>query len=298
MRTEALKLLSRSLDLEALSRRAPALAGDIAYRLFSTPALSERRSPDHEALVARARFHLRGAERITVPTMHGLVHAFSFQPADVNPATKSVLIAHGWTSESSFMAVLAEQLRKAGFRVLAFDQPAHGHSALRRATLIDCTRALIEVAEALGPFNAVVAHSMGSMASLLAGADGRPFRTAVQFDRYVLISSPNRFSAVTAEFAAGLGLSRAAQRAFERRLERTAHRSMADFRADRMSAAIGRPSLLVHARDDYEVDFSCAEEIVAASPSAELMAFDGFGHRLILSAPPAVRAIVSYLRDM
>lgn len=278
-----------------LDHLPPALAGDLAYRRFCLPRLSSRRSPDHVALADRARFHLRNAEWVRVPTSEGEIQAYVFEP-DGAPRD-GVLIAHGWTSEASFMAVFAEQLRRAGFRVVTFDQPGHGLSAQRRASLIDCSRALQQVADALGPVRLAVAHSMGCLAVLLAGEGGPPMPKAWPFARYVLVSAPNRFGAVTQEFADEMHLDAAAQRAYERHLERIAHRPVATFTAANLLAATGRPALILHSRDDLEVAFHNAEEIAAACPKAELKAVGGLGHRNILFAPPVIRAAISYLSE-
>ena len=281
-------------DLRGL---APALAGDLAFRRFCTPKLSSRRTADHEILAARARFHLRNARWVSVPTMHGLIQAYVYEPENMSAGTPSVLIAHGWTSEASFMAVFAEQLRRAGFRVVAFDQPAHGKSPGERANLIDCARALLEVATQLGPIQSVVGHSMGCLASLVAGEGAAPMARAYPFERYVLVSSPNRFSDITGEFSDEIKLSAAARRVYEGHLERIAHRRIRDFTAARMLAATGRPALLMHARDDHEVRYANSVEIVEACPKATLAPFDNLGHRNILFAPPVIRAAVTYLQS-
>jgi pimeloyl-ACP methyl ester carboxylesterase len=283
-----------AIDWSALSRRAPAEAGTRAYQLFCTPRLSERRSDDHHKLTERARFHLRSAQWVRVPTTRGTMQAFVLEP-DRNPRGETVLVAHGWTAESSFMTVFAEPIRRAGFRVVLFDQPAHGLSEGRHASLIDCAHALLEVAEALGPVKHVVAHSMGCLASLLVGEGGPPMPRRIAFEKYVLVACPNRFCVVTREFGEGLGINEAAQRVYERQLERIAHRRIADFNGADFLAATGRPALLVHARDDAEVDFSAAEEIAARCPKAEILPFDGLGHRMILYATPAARAAVAFL---
>ena len=279
-------------------RLPPARAGDLAYMRFLRPRLSSRRTPDHVALAERARFHLRHAKWVRVPTTMGAVQAYVFEPDADAEARGSVLIAHGWTSEASFMAVIAEQLRRAGFRVVAFDQPAHGKSARTSASLVDCARALLEVAEALGPVRFAVTHSMGGLATLLAGEGGSPMPRAYPFEGYVLIASPNRLQSITDEFADELGLGPKARRAYERHLERIAHRPMATFTAADLLAATGRPALVVHARDDTEVGFANAEAIVARCPRATLKAVDAAGHRNILFAPPVIRAVVSYLTDI
>lgn len=274
----------------------PALAGDLAYKRFCRPQQSSRRGPDHVALVERARFYLKNARWVRVPTTEGEIQAYVFEPEGDGPRA-SVIIAHGWTSEASFMAVFAEQLRRAGLRVVAFDQPGHGKSAQVRASLIDCAQALLQVAEAMGPIHFAVAHSMGGLATLLVGEGGAPMARAYPFERYVLVSSPNEFSTITQEFGDELHLDVAAQRSFERHLERIGHRAISTFTAAKLLAATGRPALVIHSRDDKEVAFGSAEEIVASCPLAELAAFDGLGHRNILFAPPVIRAAVSYLTD-
>lgn len=278
-----------------LDRFPPARAGDLAYKRFLKPRFSSRRSPDHAVLAERARFHLRHADWVRVPTTEGPVQAYVFEPDRKADCRGGVLIAHGWTSEASFMAVIAEQLRRAGFRVVAFDQPAHGKSARAEASVVDGARALRQVAEALGPTPFVVAHSMGGLAALLAAVGGPPIGPGYPFERFVLIASPNRFKTITDEFTDEVGLTPSARRAFERRLERIAHRTMSSFTVANLLAATQRPALVVHARDDCEVAFAHAEEIAARCPLAEIRAVDGVGHRNILFAPPVIRAVVSYL---
>lgn len=273
----------------------PAVAGDLAFRRFCMPHLSTRRSADHTVLAERARFHLRNARWVSVPTTEGQVQTYVFEPEAGAVKRGGVLIAHGWTSEASFMAVFAEQLRRAGFRVVAFDQPGHGKSAQRHASLVDCSRALIQVVNALGPVRYAVAHSMGCLAVLMAGEGKAPMPAPCAIERYVLVSSPNRFSTITREFADELGLDERGLGVFERHLARIAHRPVASFSAVNLLQAIGRPALILHARDDQEVPFANAEEIAAACPLAELRPVDGLGHRNILFAPPVIRAAISYL---
>jgi pimeloyl-ACP methyl ester carboxylesterase len=271
----------------------PLLSGDVAFQQFCTPRLSRYRSADHALLVERARFHLRGGTPVRVATSVGDVQAYVFEP-DM-PAVASVLLVHGWTGEASFMTAFAEHLRKRGFRAVVFDLPAHGTSAGEHTSLIACAHAVREVAEALGPIEFVVAHSLGGLAALVAAGGRRPMPHAYPFAGFVLVAMPNRFSDVTRRFGEDLALTPEAQRAFEHRLEGIAHRGIVDFTGANLLAETGRPALLLHAPDDADVAFSDAEEIVASCGGAQLQAFDGLGHRKILYAPPAVRAAAAFL---
>jgi hypothetical protein len=57
----------------------------------------------------------------------------------------------------------------------------------------------------------------------------------------------------------------------------------------------GCRGLVIHAPDDVDVPFRCAEEIVGSVGGMELRTFDGLGHRNILFTPQVARTITSYL---
>lgn len=285
-----------TVDYSALSVFAPARAGDLAFIRFCTPHLSERRARNHVALTARARFHLRRATWHWVETPVGPVRTYTFSPEKHAPHG-DVLIVHGWTSEASFMAVFAEQIRRAGFRAVLVDCPAHGLSPGVQTSLIACARAVAAVLATLPEPRFIVAHSMGCLASLLALEGRPPMTTHVTAEKLVLIASPDRFQAVTQEHGDILGLTPQAQRVFERQLERIARRDIRSFRASALLAAINVPTLLIHGKDDLEVPARCSETNAAGCSNAQLALFDELEHRKVLFAPPVIRAAVRFLKS-
>ncbi len=285
-----------AIDFPELCRRAPLLAGDLAYRVFCVPRFSEYRSANHQMLVGRARHHLRGAIRHTLDTRVGKVSVYEMMP-DGEPRGH-IMVIHGWTSEASFMMGLAEPLRRSGFRVVLADCPAHGRSAGEHTTLISCAQAMVDVAVRFGPFDGALAHSMGALATLMAGVGDAPMPHPVLFKRYCLIAAPNRFKEVTSRFSQRLGLSYGAQRQFEKQLERIAYMPIEDFSTDRFLSVVRQPTLVIHAKDDREVPFHNAEEIAAVGGHITLLPFQGLGHRKILYAPPVVRSVVAFFRAL
>jgi pimeloyl-ACP methyl ester carboxylesterase len=276
-----------------LSQLPAALAGDKAFRIFCTPELSQHRSHDHHILTQRARFHLRNARRERVSTKAGTIQTYVFDPDA--PARGTVLLVHGWTSEGAFMTAFIEPLRRSGLRVVAFDFPAHGFSPGRRTNLAECARAMLDIADHYGPVHAAVAHSFGGFVSLLVAEGGPPLTHAHPIQRFVLLACPNRLGDVTRNFGSQLGLSRGAQRAYERHLERVGRRPVATFSAVELLRTVSVPTLVIHGTDDSEVPFANAEEIAAACPGARLLPFEGLGHRTILYAPPVFRAVMQEL---
>jgi pimeloyl-ACP methyl ester carboxylesterase len=277
----------------SLAHLPAAAAGDQAFRIFCTPELSHHRTRDHHRLTERARFHLRHARWERVATLEGEVCTYVYEPDE--PRRGTVLLVHGWTSESAFMTAFIEPLRRSGLRVVAFDFPAHGHSPGRRTNLAQCARAMLGVAEHYGPIDAAVAHSFGGFVSLLVAEGGPPLPRAHPIGRFVLLACPNRLADVTRNFSERLGLSAQAQRVYEHHLERVGHRPVATFSAAELLAKVGAPALVIHGSDDREVPFRNAEEIARTCPTARLVSFDGFGHRMILYAPPVMRAVMTEL---
>jgi pimeloyl-ACP methyl ester carboxylesterase len=292
--------LSRELPFQSLggvARRIVTvtlseIAGARAFRTFCTPHLSSYRSADHDRLVASARHHLRSAHAHRLTTSVGQIQTYVFEPAVRSPA--SVLLVHGWTGEAAFMGVFADYMRRRGLRAVLLDLPAHGQSERRRTTLMDCAHAVREVAAAMGRVRFVIGHSVGGLAALLAGEGRPPMPHPYVFEAYVLVAVPDRFADVTRRYGQERGLTPTGLRAFERRLERVAERKVADFTCSNLLAATGRPTLLLHARNDQEVPFADAERLAASIPVAELHPFDDLGHRAILYAPPAVRAAAAF----
>ena len=258
------------------------------------PALSAQRPANYQELAERARFHLRSARWQRIATPQAELQAYIFEP-DAASSRGTILLVHGWTAEAAFMTAFAEPLRRSGYRVIAFDFPAHGRSEGRHTNLAACARAMLGLAEATGPIQAVVAHSFGGLVALLVAEGGPPLRRAHRFERLVLLACPNRLSDVTRDFGASLKLGPASQRAYERHIERVGHRTVAGFSAVALLGRIARPALLLHSRDDEDVPFVQAEQIAAAVPGVELVAFDDLGHRRLLYAPPVTRAATKYL---
>jgi pimeloyl-ACP methyl ester carboxylesterase len=279
---------------KSLAAMPSGIAGDIAFRIFCTPQLSQYRAANHPALVTRARFHLRNAEWRRLPTPVAEIQTYTFHP-EQSPPRGTILVAHGWTGEASFMTAIAEPIRRAGFRVVLFDLPAHGLSGGGSTNLIDCARATAYVARAVGDIEAIVAHSFGGMISLVAAEGLAPMPGSIEVPRVVLVACPNRLSQVTSDFSRHWGLSQAGQQAFEKRLERVGGRPIAHFAIVKLLRSMRSNVLVIHDRDDDDVSFESAEEIAEGAERAELVAFRGFGHRDILFAPPVMRAIVAFL---
>ncbi len=101
-----------------------AAAGDAAFRVFCTPALSDKRGENYAALAERARFHLRSAKRVMFKTPVGQVQGYVLNPPSAVRGT--VLVIHARLTQLT--SCIAQ--RAIGSK----GDPARVRRPLRRAT--------------------------------------------------------------------------------------------------------------------------------------------------------------------
>lgn len=266
----ALRSFNSSLGLAA-----PGVSARVAEHLFTSPR--RHRPPARE----------RWAER--VGAREELGPGLSLIRWGAGPGRPRVLAMHGWEGRATQWGPIAEALVHAGFEVVAPEAPGHGHSSGRRATPLDFAD-VMDLADARhGPFVAVVAHSVGGVATGLALERG------LRAERAVLIASPARVREVLRGFAGMIGLSSAAEDAFMTRMQRRTGIAPVDFDIAALGRGFEQPALIVHSRDDREVGFGEAEALAASWPHASLQAFEDLGHRRILRDPEVVARCVDFV---
>jgi pimeloyl-ACP methyl ester carboxylesterase len=82
------------------------------------------------------------------------------------------MLVHGWQDDNSLWSPLIDELDRRGRALVAFDLPGHGASGGDWGVSFEGTDAIVAVADALGPIDAVVAHSAGcgmAVAAILEG---------------------------------------------------------------------------------------------------------------------------------
>src|SRR5919106_1294905 len=77
----------------------------------------------------------------------------------------AVLLAHGWGGNAAQMRPFVFPLLQAGYRVIAYDQPAHGVSEGKLTALPDFAEVLAEIAAHYGNVRAAIGHSLGATAA-------------------------------------------------------------------------------------------------------------------------------------
>ena len=279
---ERLKVLR--VVLRVLGTLAPRPTAWLAERAFITPRRRTRPLPPAAQALADRASHLEIVHEGRV--LRGL----SWGTGPV------VLLVHGWETRWSSLAALVEPLVGQGFRVVAFDAPAHGASEGKQTDGRDYGQALAAVAGVVGPVYAMVAHSVGGATAvfLLAGRSVYPWE-APRIHRLVLISTPADIRDVADLFATRVGLPAGAVQETVRRMARRVGFPASQFSVSEALRELHVDVLVVHDRDDQEAPFSAAEAFVRTQPMARLLATSGLGHVGVLRAPEVIDSICGFL---
>jgi pimeloyl-ACP methyl ester carboxylesterase len=261
--------------MRALALIAPDLAARWAERMFLTPKRHARPAWE-EAWAARA-------ERGEVRYRTHLLPTYSWGSG---PA---VLLVHGWAGRATQLAAFIPALLESGFRVVAVDFPGHGEARDALSSVADFADAMRTVQQRLGPFHAVIGHSMGGAATALSYTL-RPFSA-----RLVLIGAPRSPQPFFDAFTRYLDLDDAASARVARRIEQRYGFPFAALDVSHFGARVALPTLLIHDRGDKEVPFEHARAIANALPEATLVPTEGLGHRRILRDASIIDTTIRFI---
>lgn len=284
----AKKSFFRSQNLQQWS-----LQGFFHVTSYLAPNLAARQGLE---LFLRPRRHRRPGWEDELLQTHGerIDHPGGLAVWKFGHGPKRALLVHGWDGRGSQLGRYVPALVEKGFEVVVFDFPAHGESAGKRTHLREWMTVLGNLSETFGGFDAVIAHSLGGTASLLAGAmEGR-----LKTKAYVVIGSPNYIADIFQGFYRLVGMRGPARRRFEQKIiDQTQIHPRRDFPTG-FAAVLETPTLIVHDRDDDAVRFEHAEQLMRALPRARLLETRGLGHRRILRSEEVREDIIDFLFDV
>lgn len=258
-------------------RVAPTWAADHAARLFLRPW----RRPTSE----RSRYVSRETPFAAESPLSGPVAAWSFGPTA--KGTPAILLVHGWEDDHLSWATVIDKLVARGYRVIVPDLPGHGRSPARLTSIPVMAAGLAAVAreaQSIGavspaqPFRAVIAHSLGGTATLIAASE-----MGLRAERFAIMAAPNHPRLFAGAMMQMLGLNRAQTEKVFAAIERLVGRSMDSLYLPPKLRGFTQPGLILHSRDDRTVPLQHSQENAASWPRADFRILDGLGHRRLIS---------------
>jgi predicted alpha/beta hydrolase family esterase len=254
-----------------------------AERLFTSPRRFER--PDRErTLLASARPFTIDIE-LRSPRWNGAHRQLAAWRWGHGPV---VLLVHGWEGRGAQLGSFVEPLVAAGLSVVTFDAPAHGDSPGSQLYLTDHADCVIDAVAAVGPVHAIVAHSFGAAAVLLAHARG-----GVDAPHNIMVAPNAVVDDAVERFGSVLGLDAHDQATLAEQLATQSGVGFDALQLEHMVTHRSSALTVIHDRGDREVPFVDGARLAAAWPDARLIATESLGHRRILRDPAVIAAVVS-----
>ena len=258
---------------QVLGRFAPRFTAEIARRLMMRPAQNPPRAWERDATAT--------AEPIT----------FRFGLAGLRWGTRGpvVLALHGWRGRPTQFARLAGPIVASGRQLIALEAPAHGRSPGEESNVVLFAQALHEAAADIRGLEAVIGHSMGGGAAMLALAEG------LRVERAVVIGAPAALTRVLESYADAIALPAAAKREFFANVDHHVGVPAASIDSAALGHRLALPGLVVHDRDDDMVPFAEGEALARDWRGAEFLATAGLGHRQVLADPAVIARVIAFL---
>lgn len=202
-----------------------------------------------------------------------------------------VLLAHGWGGNAAQMRGFVFPLLRAGLRVIAYDQPAHGVSEGRLTGLPDFADVLAEVAWHHGEVRAVIGHSLGATAAALAHAQKK-----VDLRKIVLLSPPSDLVGYSRRFARWHWIPEPVRDSMQAAIEERYGLRWAELELARLAPRLGAQALVIHDRGDRVVPWQQGAQFARHWEGARLISTEGLGHRRILTDDAVAQAAVDFVK--
>ena len=150
MSSFVIKSIGNALNFTSLI--SPKYASKKALNLFTSPR--KGRYSEHQLKVTNsASFEELSYDNLNIATYHW------------EGKNKTILLAHGWESNSSRWSYILEDLKAQDYNIIALDGPAHGKSGGKQFNAILYSEFINVVAQKFQP-EVVIGHSVGGMASV------------------------------------------------------------------------------------------------------------------------------------
>lgn len=251
----------------------------VAQRVWFTPPRPSARA------LARDADRLKIAEPITVAVDGRGRPGFSVGEGPV------VILAHGWGGRAAQMIDLAEAVAASGFKAVAIDAPGHGNDEQTSSDGFQMAAGLEAIELRLGPPAALITHSIGAMAAVLAFAD-RPPAAAVFLAPVLDLRDPLRVFSDRAKLAPWTA------RSLSRRIRSFAGDSWPEITAGAQADLPGAELLIVHDPRDRDAPFTTSARLATNRSRAQLVEVPGLGHNQLLRDPGVAEATSDFLADV
>lgn len=262
---------------EAISTKLVTL---FAAKLFTTPI--KHKIPKREFQMDKESVQ----ETVLIPSINKKIVVYHYGKSD-----KKILLVHGWSGRGTQLVKIADELLHLGYSTISFDAPAHGKSKGNSSIMIEFIASILELEKQFGPFEYAIGHSLGGMSILNA------IREHLKVKKAIIIGSGDVIQDIIDDFIKKLRLTPVIGLKLKDYFEKKYGEKMDYYSASNAAKEVYIPVLIIHDKNDDDVNVRAAYHISKNLKNSELMITKNLGHRKILGNTEVIRRIVEYLKD-
>lgn len=266
--------------VESSTSKAQAIVKKV-YQAFFSPSRYEEKSTDREVI--------EWGNNYRIPFEGGELAVTTW--GETGPA---VLLMHGWGGARAQMTGFVDPLLFAGYRVVAFDQPAHGESDGRMTNVLEIAPTMELIAQHEGRFDAIIAHSFGTIITSYA-------LTARNFPppfKLVYFGAFNRLMDSLPRFQAQAQLPNEVINGLKDLVYENFGADVLDAIVnDSLVKKINIPALMFHDKGDNVTPVEDSRAIAKNWKSATYIETEGLGHRGALQSKEIHEQVVKFLKS-
>jgi len=252
-----------------------------AYQAFFSPSQYEVKSIDREIIE------------------HGNNYRVPFDGGELAVTTwgksgPAVLLMHGWGGARAQMTGFVNPLLSAGYRVVAYDQPAHGESDCKMTNILEISPTMDLITAKEGNFDAIIAHSFGTLITSYALVK----RNFPPPSKLVYCGAFNRLLESLPRFQVLANLPDEIIDGLRNMIYENFGRDVLDAIVNEtLVQHINIPALMFHDKSDNVTPVEDSRAIAQAWKNAKFIETDGLGHRGALQSKEIHEQVIAFLRS-
>lgn len=188
---------------------------------------------------------------------------------------ETILLIHGWESNTFRWRNLITKLKKANYNIIAFDGPAHGYSSGKELNVplySDCIQYFIEKHKP----KYLVAHSVGGMTAMF----NQSKHSNSSIEKMVIIGAPSEFYEIFEHYQNILKFNDKVYKAIDAYiLERFGFR-IKEFSTSKFALTNTKKGLLLHDELDNLAPFHASVKVHANWKESKFIQTKGLGHSM------------------
>ena len=241
---------------------SPKLSAKLAIDLFSTPQKGKTTPKESEYLETAVQDYIQ-FENITIKTYNWKGNK------------DTVLLAHGWESNSFRWKDLITLLQKENYNIIALDAPAHGNSGGKYFNALlysECINLVVKKFDV----HTIIGHSVGGMATIF-------FQHKYQLksiQKLVLLGAPADFIGVFDRYESMMGYNKRVSKALKKYVLKHYNHLPEYFSPAIFSKDILAKGLIIHDKKDRIIPYKDGLKFKQNYTNATFIATKGYGHGL------------------